>query len=100
MSYSRNLPKAIKILHPNIFPKSGSGSWIESSKGVMYLEFTSGIGALSTGHSHPNVINKVVEQVNKYVHMPQQLFNIHDMRECRNDLNNSNSVLKHTGKMI
>jgi 4-aminobutyrate aminotransferase len=79
MSYSRNLPKAIKILHPNIFPKSGSGSWIESSKGIMYLDFTSGIGALSTGHSHPRVIDKVVEQVNKYVHMPQQLFNIHDM---------------------
>jgi 4-aminobutyrate aminotransferase len=79
MSYSRNLPKAIKILHPNIYPKSGSGSWIESLNGIMYLDFTSGIGALSTGHSHPHVINKVVEQVNKYVHMPQQLFNIHEM---------------------
>ena len=45
----------------------------------MYLDLTSGIGALSTGHSHPHIIKKVTEQVNKYVHMPQQLFNIHDM---------------------
>jgi 4-aminobutyrate aminotransferase len=79
MSYSRNLPKSIKMLHPNIFPKSAKGSWIESLNGKMYLDFTSGIGALSTGHSHTHVINKIIEQAHTYVHMPQQLFNIHTM---------------------
>ena len=78
MNFSNNLPRAIKILHPNIFPIIGKGSWLTSSNGKMYLDFTSGIGALSTGHSHPYVIQKVTEQVNKYVHMPQQLFNIHE----------------------
>jgi len=79
MSFSNNLPKAIKILHPNIFPRGGKGSWIESINGLMYLDFTSGIGALSTGHSHPHIVSKVIEQVKQYVHMPQQLFNIHDI---------------------
>ena len=77
MSFSKNLPNAIKILHPNIFPVSGNGSWLTCITGKTYLDLTSGIGALSTGHSHPHVINKVKEQVVQYVHMPQQLFNIH-----------------------
>ena len=78
MSFSKNLPNAIKILHPNIFPVSGKGSWISCLTGKTYLDLTSGIGALSTGHSHPHIISKVKEQVENYVHMPQQLFNIHN----------------------
>lgn len=70
MSFSNNIPKAIKILHPNIFPRGGKGSWIESINGLTYLDFTSGIGALSTGHSHPHIVSKVIEQVKQYVHMP------------------------------
>ena len=75
MSFSKNLPNAIKILHPNIFPVSGKGSWISCLTGKTYLDLTSGIGALFTGKFH--IIKKVKEQVEQYVHMPQQLFNIH-----------------------
>ncbi len=79
MSFSKNLPNAIKILHKNIYPISGKGSWLTSSNGKTYLDLTSGIGALSTGHSHDYIINSVKDQLTKYVHMPQQLFNIHEM---------------------
>ena len=78
MNLSNNLPRAIKILHPNIYPISGNGSWLTSINKKKYLDLTSGIGTLSTGHSHPHVIKNVIDQVNKYVHMPQQLFNIHE----------------------
>ena len=78
INYSSNLPGAIKILHSNIFPKYGKGSWLFDNNNTKYLDFTSGIGALSTGHSHPHIIEAVKTQVDKYVHSPQQIFNIHE----------------------
>ena len=57
----------------------GIGSWLYCQDSASYLDFTSGIRALSTGHSHPRVISAVKNQVEKYVHMPQQLFNIHEV---------------------
>ena len=77
MFYSKNLPRAIKILHSNIYPKKGYGSWIYNYNNIKFLDFTSGIGALSTGHNHPFIIDSVKQQLDKYVHMPQQVFNIH-----------------------
>ena len=35
---------------------------------------TSGIGALSLGHSHPNVNSYVKKQMNDIIHVPQQVF--------------------------
>ena len=77
MFYSRNLPRAIKVLHSNIYPKAGRGSWVYNYNNDKYLDFTSGIGALSTGHNHPSILKSVEKQLKKYVHMPQQVFNIH-----------------------
>jgi 4-aminobutyrate aminotransferase len=88
MNFSKNISNAIKILHPSVFPKYGSGSWLYTKDNQKYLDFTSGIGALSTGHSHPYIIKNVKSQLDKYVHMPQQLFNIH---EASNEL---------TGKLL
>ena len=78
LSYSSNLPKSIKVLHKNVFPKYGKGSWLYDEDNNKFLDLTSGIGALSTGHSHPEIIKSVKKQVEKYVHSPQQLFNIHE----------------------
>jgi 4-aminobutyrate aminotransferase-like enzyme len=88
MNFSKNISKAIKILHPTIYPKYASGSWLYTRDNEKYLDFTSGIGALSTGHNHPYIIKNVKNQLDKYVHMPQQLFNIH---EASNEL---------TGKLL
>jgi len=79
MNFSKNISNAIKILHPNIYPKYASGSWLYTRDNKKYLDFTSGIGALSTGHNHPSIIKNVKNQLDKYVHMPQQLFNIHEV---------------------
>ena len=88
MNLSKHISNAIKILHPTIFPKYASGSWLYTQDNQKYLDFTSGIGALSTGHNHPYIIKNVKSQLDKYVHMPQQLFNIH---EASNEL---------TGKLL
>lgn len=53
MSFSKNISSAIKKLHPNMYPTHAKGSLITSLNGKEYLDLTSGIGALSTGDSHP-----------------------------------------------
>ena len=78
MSFSKNLSSAVRILHPNIFPKYGKGSWLYTSDKKQYLDFTSGIGTLSTGYSNKQIINSVQQQLYKYVHSAQQVFNIHE----------------------
>ena len=91
------IPQSINKLHADILPISAKGSFLFTDK-KKYLDLTTGIGALSTGHSHPQIVNKVKEQVGKYVHFPQQVFQTHPAQiECTkkiistfksNDLNN------------
>lgn len=73
----RYIPKSISKLHRDVIPIKGIGSYVYSEKGKKYLDYTSGIGALSTGHSHPYVIKRVSEQLDKIVHAPQQIFGTH-----------------------
>lgn len=72
----RHLPKAMSKLHKSIIPVKASGSWIYT-KDKKYLDMTSGIGALSTGHNHPHVISEVKKQLDDYVHMSQLIYGSH-----------------------
>ena len=71
-----NLSNSISKLH-KLIPIKGTGSWIRDIYNTYYLDLTSGIGALSTGHSHPLVTNKVIDQIKQIVHPQQQIFNSH-----------------------
>ena len=73
----RHIPSAISKIHKQILPTKAHGSWITDIHNNRYLDLTSGIGALSTGHSHPYVINQVKKQLTKLVHIPQQVFQSH-----------------------
>lgn len=77
-SVLRYIPRSITKLHGNIIPVRGEGSYIFTRDNNKYLDFTSGIGALSTGHQHPYVISKVKEQLNKITHTSQQIFATHE----------------------
>ena len=77
----KSIPQSIAKLHKNIVPLYGKGSFIYSRDEKKYLDYTSGIGALSTGHSHPYVIDKVREQAKNIVHAPQQVFGTHSAQE-------------------
>ena len=79
MCILKNIPKSINKLHSKIYPVFAKGSYVYTSS-KKYLDLTSGIGALSTGHNHPDVINSVKEQLTKYVHIPQQVFKSHPMQ--------------------
>lgn len=46
----------------------GSGAVITTTDGKEYLDFTSGIGVVNTGHAHPKVVAAVQEQAARFLH--------------------------------
>jgi len=46
----------------------GEGCYIYDTEGRRFLDFTSGIGVVNTGHCHPTVVAAAREQVGKIIH--------------------------------
>jgi len=46
----------------------GKGSYVQTSCGKSLLDFTTGIGVVNTGHSHPRVVAAAKEQLDNIVH--------------------------------
>lgn len=46
----------------------GHGSWVVTTDGTEYLDFTAGIAVTSTGHSHPKVVAAIAEQAARFIH--------------------------------
>ncbi len=47
----------------------GKGTKLWDSTGKVYLDFLAGISVLNVGHSHPTVVNAIVEQASKLTHV-------------------------------
>jgi 4-aminobutyrate aminotransferase len=54
--------------YPLVIAK-GDGVFVEDVDGNVFLDFTSGIGVCSTGHSHPDIVNAIKNQAEKFIHM-------------------------------
>lgn len=50
-----------------------SGSWLETSDGERYLDYTCGIGVTNTGHAHPRVVAAISEQAARGIHLQQNI---------------------------
>jgi 4-aminobutyrate aminotransferase len=59
-SYTRDYPLVIA---------RGEGVFVEDVDGNVFLDCTAGIAVTSTGHSHPAVVQAIVEQAGKFLHM-------------------------------
>jgi 4-aminobutyrate aminotransferase len=59
---------------------SGHGCRVVDVDGVEYLDFTAGIAAASTGHSHPRVVQAISEQAARFIHAQQNVYT-HDLLE-------------------
>jgi len=59
---------------------SGHGCRVVDVNGVEYLDFTAGIAAASTGHSHPRVVQAISEQAARFIHAQQNVYT-HDLLE-------------------
>jgi 4-aminobutyrate aminotransferase len=51
----------------------GEGSWLVTTDGERYLDYTSGIGVTNTGHAHPRVAAAVAAQAAKLLHGQQNI---------------------------
>jgi 4-aminobutyrate aminotransferase len=47
---------------------SGNGSWVTTTDGARYLDFSSGIAVTSTGHCHPKVVAAIQKQAEHFLH--------------------------------
>jgi 4-aminobutyrate aminotransferase len=47
----------------------GEGALVEDVDGNVFLDFSAGIAVVATGHSHPDVVQAIAEQAEKFLHM-------------------------------
>ena len=66
------IPTAIKCAYPVVIER-GEGAMIEDVDGNLFLDWIGGVGVLNIGFSHPEVIEVVKAQSEKYFH---GMFNI------------------------
>jgi 4-aminobutyrate aminotransferase len=59
-SYTRDYPFVIA---------RGEGACVEDVDGNVFLDCTAGIAVVSTGHSHPAVVDAIIGQSRKFLHM-------------------------------
>ena len=59
----------------SIEPDYAKGSWLTSTEGKQYLDFTSGIAVLNLGHCNEKVKDAVSKQLDKYWHVSNMFEN-------------------------
>lgn len=59
----------------DIEPENAKGSWLTSTEGKKYLDFTSGIAVLNLGHCNEKVKNAVSSQLEKFWHVSNMFQN-------------------------
>lgn len=64
-SYARGYPFAMD---------HGKGTEVWDIDGNRYLDFEAGIAVVSTGHSHPAVVNAICEQAHKFLHISSDFY--------------------------
>jgi 4-aminobutyrate aminotransferase len=58
----------------------GSGAVVTTTDGIDYLDLTSGIGVVNTGHCHPRVVEAIREQAGRFLHAQVNCYR-HDQLE-------------------
>ena len=57
-----------------VFTARAAGARFWDVDGNEYLDFTAGIAAASTGHSHPKVVQAIADQAARFVHAQQNVY--------------------------
>lgn len=76
----KHLPRGI-VKNNSIIIERGKGCWVWDKQGKKYLDMTSGIGSLSTGHCHPYIVDKVKSQLDNLILGQQNCFLSHIEQE-------------------
>lgn len=51
-----------------LFVKRAKGSFVEDVDGNVFLDFSSGIGVVNTGHCHDSIVNAIKTQAEQFLH--------------------------------
>jgi 4-aminobutyrate aminotransferase/(S)-3-amino-2-methylpropionate transaminase len=65
--HRQNVPESVSNVLPT-FIKRAEGALFEDVDGNVFLDFGGGIGVLNIGYSHPEIVEAVKEQADKYFH--------------------------------
>ncbi len=57
----------------NLIVSHGEGSWLVTTDGERYLDYSAGIGVVSTGHAHPRVVAAIQAQAARLLHGQQNI---------------------------
>ena len=68
----RSVPRGVASAS-NIFVASAEGAVIEDVDGNRFLDFGGGIGCLNIGHRHPEVVEAIHAQVDRFLHVCSQV---------------------------
>jgi 4-aminobutyrate aminotransferase len=69
----RSVVPAVWSRITNIAVDRGEGSWLITTDGDRYLDYSSGIGVANTGHAHPRVVAAIQAQAAKLLHGQQNI---------------------------
>ncbi len=69
----RSVVPAVWSRITNLTVERGEGSWLITTDGQRYLDYSSGIGVTNTGHAHPRVAAAVAAQAQKLLHGQQNI---------------------------
>jgi 4-aminobutyrate aminotransferase len=69
----RSVVPAVWARYTDLVIDHGEGSWLVTTDGERYLDYTSGIGVTNTGHAHPRVAAAVAAQAHRLLHGQQNI---------------------------
>ena len=69
----RNLIPAVWARYTDLVIDRGEGSWLTTTDGERYLDYSSGIGVTNTGHAHPHVVAAIQQQAARLLHGQQNI---------------------------
>ena len=52
----------------NVYIEKAEGSLLKDIDGNTFIDFAGGIGTMNVGHSHPRILNRTKNQLDKYTH--------------------------------
>ncbi len=69
----RSVVPGVWARYTDILVDRGEGSWLITTDGERYLDYSSGIGVTNTGHAHPRVVAAIQEQAARLIHGQQNI---------------------------
>jgi 4-aminobutyrate aminotransferase len=69
----RSVVPAVWARYTDLVIDRGEGSWLVTTDGQRYLDYSSGIGVTNTGHAHPRVAAAIAEQATRLLHGQQNI---------------------------